>query len=169
MKKRVRHRVVQASTVLRQIAGSIAAGATMTDAIRCASISEKVFHQWRAEYGCFELDQIERIKEMEVENRRLQRTAYDLTRYLKKLDLKDAEPRPNRSSLIDRLESGDGLISIDCSETDTESDEQPGRGVPEDYVKHLETLRIENHRLRQTVANLTLQKLIRSGQSSYTA
>ena len=156
MKKTAQKTVVQASSVLRQVAERIAAGATMTEAIRYASISEKVFLQWRAQYGCFELDQIDRIREMEAENGKLQRTAHDLARQMRGPCSDEIRLRRDRARALGRLEIADGVVSIDQHESAGKS-----RGHPQDLVKHLETLKIENHRLRQAVASLTLQKLIR--------
>lgn len=161
MKKTAQKTVVQASAVLRQVAESVAAGATMADAIRYASISEKVFLQWRAQYGCFELDQIDRIKDMEAENGMLQRTAYDLNQQMLGLDSDKIRSHHNGQGLIDRLEIADGVVSIDQSDAGMAEGGKKDRAFPQDLVKHLETLKTENHRLRQTVANLTLQKLIR--------
>ncbi len=161
MKKTARNRVVQASAVLRQVAENLTAGATMADAIRQASISEKVFRQWRAEYACFELDQIERIKEMEVENSRLRRTAHDLSQQVMGLASTDGRQPCERTPVVDRLEIAEGLVSIDHSDAGMGAGRTMGRSVPQDLVKHLESLRIENHRLRQSVANLTLRRLIR--------
>jgi hypothetical protein len=161
MKKTAQNTVVQASAVLRQVAESIADGATMADAIRYASISEKIFLQWRTQYGCFELDQIERIKEMEAENGMLQRTASDLTQQMLGLDSAEARPCRDGARIVDRLEIADGVVSIDHSDAGMINGKKKCRSIPQDLVKHLEALRIENQRLRQTVANLTLQKLIR--------
>jgi hypothetical protein len=133
----------------------------MSDAIRCASISEKVFLQWRAQYGCFELDQIDRIKEMEAENGMLQKTAHDLSRRMLSAEPDEAGPGRPRPGLMKRLEIPDGVVSIDRSEAGAMEGARRARGIPPDLVKYLETLRTENHKLRQTVANLTLQKLIR--------
>ena len=60
-----------------------------------------------------------------------------------------------------RLEIPDGVVSIDRSEAGVTDGAKKAQGIPQDLVKYLESLRMENHRLRQTVANLTLQKLIR--------
>ena len=161
MKKTAQNKVAHASAVLRQVAESIAAGATISDAIRCASISEEVFRHWLAQYGCFELDQIDRIKEMEAENGMLQKTAHDLSRRMLRTEPGEAGPSRPRAGLMRRLEIPDGVVSIDRSEAGVTDGAKTAQGIPQDLVKYLESLRMENHRLRQTVANLTLQKLIR--------
>ena len=47
-----------------------------------------VYHRWRAEYGGLKLDQVKRLKRLEVENGRLRKAVADLT--LEKLILKEA-------------------------------------------------------------------------------
>lgn len=161
MNKTAQKTVMHASAVLRQVAESIAAGATMADALQHAGISENVFLQWRAQYGCFELDQLDRIRKMESENGVLQRTASDLSQQVLGLNPNEIRLRCHGAGVIDRLEIADGVVSIELSDTGTMVRNKEGRGIPQDLVKHLETLRMENHKLRQTVANLTLQKLMR--------
>ena len=46
------------------------------------------YYRWRSEYGGMKLDQVKRLKELEVENARLRKAVSDLT--LDKLILKEA-------------------------------------------------------------------------------
>ena len=60
----------------------------MADAIRSIGVTEVTFYRWRSEYGGMKLDQMKRLKELEVENGRLRKAVSDLT--LDKLILKEA-------------------------------------------------------------------------------
>ena len=63
-------------------------GTSMADAIRSIGVTEVTFYRWRSEYGGMKLDQMKRLKELEVENGRLRKAVSDLT--LDKLILKEA-------------------------------------------------------------------------------
>jgi transposase-like protein len=60
----------------------------MVDAIRSIGVTEVTYYRWRSEYGGMKLDQVKRLKELEVENARLRKAVSDLT--LDKLILKEA-------------------------------------------------------------------------------
>jgi putative transposase len=60
----------------------------VTDAIRQIGVSEVNYYRWRQEYGGLKLDQVKRLKELELENARLRKAVSDLT--LDKLILKEA-------------------------------------------------------------------------------
>jgi hypothetical protein len=59
----------------------------MADAIRSIGVTEVTYYRWRSEYGGMKLDQVKRLKELEVENARLRKAVSDLT--LDKLILKE--------------------------------------------------------------------------------
>ena len=63
-------------------------GASIADAIRQIGVSEVTYYRWRQEYGGLKLDQVKRLKELELENTRLRKAVSDLT--LDKLILKEA-------------------------------------------------------------------------------
>jgi putative transposase len=63
-------------------------GMSMADAIRSIGVTEVTYYRWRSEYGGMKLDQVKRLKELEVENARLRKAVSDLT--LDKLILKEA-------------------------------------------------------------------------------
>ena len=50
--------------------------------------TEVTYYRWRQEYGGLKLDQVKRLKELELENTRLRKAVSDLT--LDKLILKEA-------------------------------------------------------------------------------
>jgi len=60
----------------------------VADAVRQIGVTEVTYYRWRQEYGGLKLDQVKRLKELELENARLRRAVSDLT--LDKLILKEA-------------------------------------------------------------------------------
>jgi transposase-like protein len=73
---------------LRQVDVLASQGASIADAIRQIGVSEVTYYRWRQEYGGLKLDQVKRLKELELENTRLRKAVSDLT--LDKLILKEA-------------------------------------------------------------------------------
>ena len=73
---------------LRQVEVLSGQGTSMADAIRSIGVTEVTYYRWRSEYGGMKLDQVKRLKELEVENARLRKAVSDLT--LDKLILKEA-------------------------------------------------------------------------------
>ena len=78
----------QIVTKLRQVEVMTGQGTSMADAIRSIGVTEVTYYRWRSEYGGMKLDQVKRLKELEVENARLRKAVSDLT--LDKLILKEA-------------------------------------------------------------------------------
>ena len=60
----------------------------MAEAIRQIGVTEVPYYKWRQEYGGQKLDQVKRLKELELENARLRKAVSDLT--MDKLILKGA-------------------------------------------------------------------------------
>lgn len=60
--------------------------------MRQIGVTEVTYYRWRQEYGGLKLDQVKRLKELELENARLRKAVSDLT--LDKLILKE-ETRGN--------------------------------------------------------------------------
>ncbi len=60
----------------------------MADAVRQNGMTEVTYYRWRQEYGRLKLDQVKRLKELELENARLRKAVSDLT--LDKLFQKEA-------------------------------------------------------------------------------
>ena len=60
----------------------------MADAVRQIGVTEVTYYPRRQEYGGLKLDQVKRLKELELENARLRKAVSDLT--LDKLILKEA-------------------------------------------------------------------------------
>ena len=77
----------QIVVLLRQIEVLMSQGKAAPVACREAGISQQSYYRWRKEYGCLELDQAKRMKDLERENVRLKRLVADLS--LEKQVLKD--------------------------------------------------------------------------------
>jgi putative transposase len=83
-----RHKPEEIIAKLRQVEVMTGQGTTMADAIRSIGVTEVTYYRWRSEYGGMKLDQVKRLKELEVESARLRKAVSDLT--LDKLILKEA-------------------------------------------------------------------------------
>jgi transposase-like protein len=83
-----RHKLEEIIAKLRQVEVMTGQGTSMADAIRSIGVTEVTYYRWRSEYGGMKLDQVKRLKELEVENARLRKAVSDLT--LDKLILKEA-------------------------------------------------------------------------------
>ncbi len=75
-------------TKLRQIDVLLSQGSSDADAIRQIGVSEVTYYRWRQEFGGLKIEQVKRLKDLEVENTRLRRAISDLT--LDKLILQEA-------------------------------------------------------------------------------
>ena len=83
-----RHKPAAIIAKLRLVEVMTGQGTSMADAIRSIGVTEVTYYRWRSEYGGMKLDQVKRLKELEVENARLRKAVSDLT--LDKLILKEA-------------------------------------------------------------------------------
>jgi putative transposase len=66
-------------TKLRQVDVLTSRGRTVGEAIRAIGVAEATHRRWRNAYGGLKLDQVRRLKELELENSRLRKTVSDLT------------------------------------------------------------------------------------------
>ena len=73
---------------LRQADVLIAQGSKIPDVVRTIGVTQVPYDRWRREFGGLQLDQVKRMKELEVENQRLRKAVSDLT--LDKLILAEA-------------------------------------------------------------------------------
>ena len=62
---------------LREAEAAQATGFTVVEACRQLGISEQTYYRWRNAYGKMEMDQLRRLKTLEVENRRLKKVVAD--------------------------------------------------------------------------------------------
>ena len=85
---RKRHKPEEIVAKLRQVDVMTAQGTPLAEAIRSIGVSEVTYHRWGNEFGGLKLDQVKRLKELELENSRLRKAVSDLT--LDKLILAEA-------------------------------------------------------------------------------
>jgi putative transposase len=69
----------QVLNLLRQIEVAVANGKTTAQASKEAGIVEQTYFRWRKEYGCLQVDQAKRLKELEQENSKLKRLVAELS------------------------------------------------------------------------------------------
>ena len=85
---RKKHTPEEIVAKLRQVDVLVSQGVAITEAVRQIGVTEVTYYRWRQEYGGLKLDQVKRLKELELENARLRKAVSDLT--LDKLILKEA-------------------------------------------------------------------------------
>ncbi len=85
---RKKHTPEEIVAKLRQVDVLVSQGTAVADAVRQIGVTEVTYYRWRQEYGGLKLDQVKRLKELELENARLRKAVSDLT--LDKLILKEA-------------------------------------------------------------------------------
>ena len=85
---RKRHKAEEIVAKLRQVDVLTAQGTSVPEAVRSIGVTEVTYYRWRREYGGLQMDQIKRMKDLELENQRLRKAVSDLT--LDKLILAEA-------------------------------------------------------------------------------
>jgi putative transposase len=55
---------------LRQVDVLVSQGQNMVDAIRQIGVSEVTYYRWRQEFGGLKIEQVKRLKDLELENSR---------------------------------------------------------------------------------------------------
>jgi putative transposase len=74
-----RHKPEEIVAKLRQVEVLTGQGRSIAEAARSIGVSEQTYFRWRAEYGGMKVDQLKRLKEFELENKRLRQAVSDLT------------------------------------------------------------------------------------------
>jgi putative transposase len=74
-----------------RILGRVEAGELVKDVCRDIGVSENTYYRWKAKFGGMDVSEARRLKELEVENRRLKAAVAELT--LDKQALKDVLSR----------------------------------------------------------------------------
>ena len=85
---RKKHTPEEIVAKLRQFDVLVSQGVAIAEAVRQIGVTEVTYYRWRQEYGGLKLNQVKRLKELELENTRLRKAVSDLT--LDKLILKEA-------------------------------------------------------------------------------
>jgi transposase-like protein len=83
-----KHKPEQILKKLREADALLATGKTIGEICQQLEVSEQTFHRWRNQFGGMKADDAKRLKELELENRRLKQAVADLT--LDKAILKEA-------------------------------------------------------------------------------
>src|SRR5947208_6030827 len=68
---RKRYKPEEIVAKLRQIDVLVSQGQNMVDAIRQIGVSEVTYYRWRQEFGGLKIEQVKRLKDLELENSRL--------------------------------------------------------------------------------------------------
>ena len=74
-----RHKPEEIVAKLRQVDVLTSQGQTVADAVRAIGVTEVTYYRWRQEYGGLKSGQVRRMKELELENKRLRKAVADLT------------------------------------------------------------------------------------------
>jgi len=85
--RKSRYSEEQIIRVLQQVES----GATVRDVCREHGIAENTYYRWKSKYGGMQVNEARRLKELELENRRLKRALSEVM--LEKQALKDALSR----------------------------------------------------------------------------
>ena len=83
-----RHKPEGIIAKLRQVDVLTSQGRSVAEAVRSTGVTEVTYYRWRQEYGGLKVEQVKRMKELELENSRLRKAVADLT--LDKLVLAEA-------------------------------------------------------------------------------
>src|SRR5499427_4333208 len=70
---RKRYKPEEIVAKLRQVDVLVSQGQGMTEAIRQIGVSEVTYYRWRQEFGGLKIEQVKRLKELELENSRLRK------------------------------------------------------------------------------------------------
>jgi transposase-like protein len=85
---RKRYKAEEIVSKLRQVDVLVSQGTKVPDAVRSIGVTDVTYYRWRREYGGLQMDQVKRMKDLELENQRLRKAVSDLT--LDKLILAEA-------------------------------------------------------------------------------
>ena len=74
---RKRYTTEQIIAKLREAEVALAQGDSVATVVRQLGVAEQTYYRWRREYGGLQVDQANRLKELEKENQRLRRVVAD--------------------------------------------------------------------------------------------
>lgn len=75
--KRKRHKPEQIIRKLRTAEAELAGGRTIGEVCQRLGISEQTFYRWRKAYGSMNVDEVRRLRGLEIENTRLKKLVAD--------------------------------------------------------------------------------------------
>lgn len=64
---------------VREVVVYLSQGAALAEACRKIEVTEQTYYRWRKEYGGTKVEQVKRLKELELENTRLKSLVADIT------------------------------------------------------------------------------------------
>jgi transposase-like protein len=76
---RKRYKAEEIVGKLRQVDVLTSQGQSVAEAIRQIGVSEVTYYRWRQEFGGLKIEQVKRLRELELENSRLRKAISDLT------------------------------------------------------------------------------------------
>jgi putative transposase len=76
---RKRYKAEEIVAKLWQVDVLTSQGQSLADAIRQIGVSEVTYYRWRQEFGGMKIEQVKRLKELELENTRLRKAVSDPT------------------------------------------------------------------------------------------
>ena len=77
--KKTRNTPNQIISKLRKVEAARADGRTIADAVRDIGVTEQTYYRWKQKYGSMDRDQLQRLKDLEKENKRLKKLVADLS------------------------------------------------------------------------------------------
>ena len=75
--KHRRHTPEQIVRKLREADRLLSGGVGVPEVAKALEVSEQTYHQWRAQFGAMQADDVKRLKELERENSQLKRLVAD--------------------------------------------------------------------------------------------
>jgi putative transposase len=114
-----RHKAEEIVAKLRQVDVLTSQGQSMADATRQIGVSEVTYYRWRQEFGGLKIElieQVKRLKELELENSRLRKAVSDLT--LEKLILQEAARGTSKPGSVQILQAILKEVGKDASTTE---------------------------------------------------
>src|SRR5262245_65788480 len=95
------------------------AGRKVADLCRTYGLSEQTYYRWKAKYGGMELSEMQRLKQVEDENRRLKQIVAEQTLDIQALNAVQISGRPHRAcrshDQLDRSE--ERRVGTECRDT----------------------------------------------------
>ena len=76
---RKRYKPEEIVAKLRQVDVLVSQGQSLVEAIRQIGVSEVTYYRWRQEFGGLKMEQVKRLKDLELENIRLCKAVCDPT------------------------------------------------------------------------------------------